>query len=292
MHSKRGESCNSEYTGTKISGEIMGLIRSIRAVVVVLTVIVLMLRPAISQEDVTISAVLENQDEATSKIAIPEPDTVGNAALSPGDSAASSNMFFGRLTEEQERDIVNRAFPLLAAKWPFNKVFVCWEDTAEEYFDQRALVRAGVQETWEASSGLQFLGWGQCTEKSGGIRIAVRDTGPHVAFLGKFLDGLEGGMVLNFEYENWGTGCQERLNYCNRVIAIHEFGHAIGFAHEQNRPDTPGECNSAQGTDGDDITLTPWDEHSVMNYCNPVYSNDGVLSEFDILAVQYIYGVG
>jgi hypothetical protein len=77
---------------------------------------------------------------------------------------------------------------------------------------------------------------------------------------------------------------------CIRSITVHEFGHAIGFAHEQNRPDTPGECDEvAQGTDGD-LMLSPWDLHSVMNYCNPKYNNNGELSAFDIKAVAYIYG--
>jgi hypothetical protein len=45
-----------------------------------------------------------------------------------------------------------------------------------------------------------------------------------------------------------------------------------------------------QGTDGDNTLLTPYDPHSVMNYCNQKYNNDGQLSDLDKQAVQQLYG--
>lgn len=235
-----------------------------------------------AQESQALDAARAGQESNPVKMALPESTDL------PFDDHGGD--FFSGLTAEQERNIVDRAYPLMAAKWPFNTIFVCWEDMAMSQSADRLLVQEAVRDTWQAVSGLKFLGWGQCAEQTRGIRIAVRDEGPYVQFLGKYVDGVPDGMVLNFAYENWGIGCKEKREYCNRTIAVHEFGHAIGFAHEQNRPDTPGECDMAQGTDGDTTTLTPWDPHSVMNYCNEVYSNDGVLSPFDILAVRYIYG--
>ena len=225
--------------------------------------------------------------------------TLGGASLvalpTQNDAEAVPNLgdddlVFG-ISKEREQDIVNRAYPLRSAQWPFNTVFVCWEEDDPQFAPQRALVRQAIEQSWEAHSALKFVGdWQVCNAGTEGIRIHIEDVGPHVKFLGKFVSGVEHGMVLNFTYNTWSPRCRTMQDFCNRAIAVHEFGHAIGFAHEQNRPDTPGECNKpAQGGNGD-ILLTPWDLHSVMNYCNPEYANSGALSEFDIQAVQYIYG--
>ncbi|WP_205525403.1 FG-GAP-like repeat-containing protein [Pyxidicoccus trucidator] len=144
--------------------------------------------------------------------------------------------------------------------------------------------------TWGSVSRVDFVGWGTCTSTSRGIRIRIADTGPHVKQLGSRLDGYVNGMELNFTFANWGQSCQSQREFCIRAIAVHEFGHALGFAHEQNRPDRPSTCTEpAQGSNGN-LMIGAWDLRSVMNYCNPDWNGNGQLSATDIAGVVQLYG--
>jgi hypothetical protein len=152
-----------------------------------------------------------------------------------------------------------------------------------------ALVEMAVSNTWHKVSKLDFTGWQRCSTTNHGIRILIDDSGPLTQFLGLRLDNVKNGMVLNFTFAKWSPDCQSKRTSCIEGIAIHEFRHAIGFAHEQNSPSAPGECKIlAQGPNGDE-QLTPYDPMSVMNYCNGMW-NDGTLSALDISAAQELYG--
>jgi hypothetical protein len=176
------------------------------------------------------------------------------------------------------------------AVWLNRAIFVCWENLSQAYAPQADAVRAAVAGTWEKESSVRFVGWQACAADNAGVRVRIDDAGPHTKRLGRRLDRLPNGMVLNFEFKNWNLTCADTKPFCIRVIAVHEFGHALGFAHEQNRFDAPGECQQLkQGTTGD-LLLTPYDPMSVMNYCNAKYNNNGALSDLDVKAVREIYG--
>lgn len=185
------------------------------------------------------------------------------------------------------------AYILQKAVWPTPRVYVCWENLTAAHAADATRVQQAITGSWQKESALQFIGWQACTPKSAGIRIHIEDVkndGPHTLGLGQALAGKPKGMTLNFTFQNWSQSCATDREYCIKAIAVHEFGHAIGFAHEQNRPDPPMECQLLkQGTDGDRM-LTTYDEHSVMNYCNQKYNNNGDLSLLDKQAVREVYG--
>jgi photosystem II stability/assembly factor-like uncharacterized protein len=176
--------------------------------------------------------------------------------------------------------------------WLSSVIPVCWENPSGNFNTEMNWVKTATESAWGSVSAVNFVNWGACNSTSQGIRIQINDEGPHTKGLGSQLNGVKNGMVLNFTFQNWSASCQSDRERCIKVIAVHEFGHSLGFAHEQVRPDTPSNCTAEKQGSSGDLLIGAWDLDSVMNYCNPNWSGGGNLSNTDIIGVQRTYGLG
>jgi hypothetical protein len=179
--------------------------------------------------------------------------------------------------------------------WQDEAIPVCWEQDNTSPED-RELVQQEITSTWERFSDLTFVGWGMCSSRDAGIRISVDDSNwPRVAAFGRFIMGVPNGMLLNFNMmkPEVARRCVNRRDYCIKVAAVHEFGHALGFFHQQRSTDGQVTVKCATEKPADTMLqahfLGQSDFDSVMNTCNPNWNGDGELSTGDIQVLQKIY---
>jgi hypothetical protein len=187
--------------------------------------------------------------------------------------------------------------------WPGANIAVCWDTWNDADSQARGWVAKAIEGTWERYSAVRFYFWGSCAgfnQVGEAIRIRVADVEPAASQLGTALRGVAGGLVFNFTFARWGTRCASSVppsgsklfrEFCVRAIAVHEFGHALGFTHEDWRSDRLpcSEPHVGRGTQGD-YTVTAYDLDSVMNYCNPNWNGDGTLSFLDRWGAVAVYG--
>ncbi len=202
----------------------------------------------------------------------------------------------------------------LSGIWPAGAAIpVCWEGGGKPFAAERKLVEQSLAQAVEAATPVAFSGqsakgprWPACTTLSLGIRITESNTRPRSDVGRQWQADAQGTrtieaptrMTLNFTLDGaYKSACGKRRLFCIRVIAVHEFMHAIGFLHEHLRADTPVHCKSKWEHVADFTGYKPtrisdaFDPDSIMNYCNSIYSRATVkLSNYDIEAVERLYG--
>ncbi len=127
-------------------------------------------------------------------------------------------------------------------------------------------------------------GLGPVHDRHAGLRLVLSDARGLTHGLGTEVSFRPHGVHLNTrQTTSCNLASRER---CVRATAVHEFGHALGFAYEHHRPDTHGACQSShEGSDGD-ATVGARDLNSVMNDCAPLHGNDARLTATDMAGVS------
>ncbi|MFM0522674.1 M12 family metallopeptidase [Caballeronia jiangsuensis] len=195
--------------------------------------------------------------------------------------------------------LVNYGYVSKQHLWQSSIVNVCWENADSKNEAGRIEVEKAVESSWQKVSNINFTGWLQCQKDTKGVRIRINDdTSQPTSLIGTRLDGVHNGMQLNLTFTNWShTECEKRVSECIKIESMHEFGHALGLAHENLREDAPKACKERYNKDGRDTPPadastegTPYDANSVMNYCHMIYHSEAKLSDNDAKTASILYG--
>ncbi len=197
--------------------------------------------------------------------------------------------------------------------WSGNPVMipVCWENPSTGNIfaptftipesTSREWARNAIEGQWARYGRVTFTQWDTCSAGEAGVHIQILTNGTSSAPGGSTLNGVSNGVKLNLYYGDRPGDCQAsqaNLQRCVQAVALHEFGHVLGFYHEEERPDYPaggtGACAQQSFPNANPQYYGAYDIDSVMSYCGQPAGNIATwktqISPGDIAAVQKAYG--
>lgn len=183
---------------------------------------------------------------------------------------------------------------------------VCWENpgnapgsTASARATWRDARRRAVEESWGRMGRVNFYGWDgtdpvnnptSCTSNAPGLHVVICNlpTDSRCPAL-PASQSIPGGYPANN-----GVNNAVRLNPDHYpAIAVHEFGHTLGFYHEEERTDAPnissGSCAKQSWPNSNPALYGAYDQTGIMSYCQPP-TDAPWLSPNDVASYQRFYG--
>jgi hypothetical protein len=117
--------------------------------------------------------------------------------------------------------------------WPIAPIHVCF--APEVSADLRGVLQDEIERTWGRHSALDFIGWDDCGDETGIVKIHVEalctDVLGTINRFGYPGPAANSEVGLCLQYQHTGRPKRTAPPGLLRLVARHEFGHVLGFDH-------------------------------------------------------------